>query len=79
MEIELKLFASLRAYLPGKDGAAALQFKVPDDATVASVLDMLKVPKDAAKLIFVNNLKVDRHQRLRDGDRLGVFPPVAGG
>lgn len=79
MEIEIKLFASLRKYFPEGETATAAYLKVPDNATVAQVLDTLKIPLTAAKLIFINNVKAQLDQRLRDGDRLGVFPPVAGG
>ncbi len=79
MQIEIQLFASLRCYLPDGDGAAVVQMEVPGDATVGWVLDSLRVPREAAKLIFVNHLRAQLGQTLRTGDRMGVFPPVAGG
>ena len=79
MEIEIQLFASLRKYLPEGDPAAAVQLNVSEDATVAQVLDTLHVPVEAARLIFVNSLRASLDQLLRAGDRIGVFPPVAGG
>lgn len=79
MEIEIKLFASLRKYLAEGDPATAVQLKVPDNATVAHVLDILEVPQKAVRLIFVNSVRAHLDQLLHAGDRLGVFPPVAGG
>lgn len=79
MEIEIRLFASLRKYLPEGDRSAGIHLKVPDDATVAHVLDVLEVPREAARLVFVNSVRAQLSQLLRAGDRLGVFPPVAGG
>lgn len=79
MEIEIQLFASLRKHLPDTDGIAAVQMEVPDHSTVGQVLDQLNVPREAAKLIFVNNLRAQLEKPLATGDRVGVFPPVAGG
>lgn len=79
MDIEIKFFATLRQYLPEGNQAVAMQLNVSDDATVAQVLDTLKIPKDEVKLIFVNSVKALLDQRLKAGDRVGVFPPVAGG
>ena len=79
MQIEIKLFASLRKYLPKGDGASAIRLKVPDDATVSQVLSILNVPPEAARLIFINSERASLNQLLTAGDRLGVFPPVAGG
>lgn len=79
MKIEIKLFASLRKHLSEGDPAAAVQLDVSADTTVAQVLARLKVPADSVRLIFVNNVRAELDQLLQAGDRVGVFPPVAGG
>lgn len=79
MEIEIKLFASLRKYLPDGDPAVAVQLNVSENATVAQVLEHLQLPARDVKLIFVNSVKASMDQLLQAGDRIGVFPPVAGG
>jgi molybdopterin converting factor small subunit len=47
--------------------------------TVRDLLERLKVPFDSVKIIFVNGVRSDLSTTLADGDRVGVFPPVAGG
>ncbi len=37
------------------------------------------VPLDEIKLIFINSVKADVEDILKDGDKMGAFPPVAGG
>jgi molybdopterin converting factor small subunit len=37
------------------------------------------VPLETVKLIFLNGIHAKDNEVLKDGDRLGVFPPVAGG
>ncbi len=80
MKIELKLYASLGKYMP----QALLEKKqdyleVEEDTTIKALLEKLKVPLETVKLIFVNGVHAKDNEVLKDGDRLGVFPPVAGG
>lgn len=80
MKIQVKLYASLAKYMP----QAALQKKqdyieVGEGTTIKSLLENLKVPLETVKLIFVNGVHTKDDEVLKEGDRLGVFPPVAGG
>ena len=78
MKIELALFASLAAFLPGGGGRGALQLELDDGTTVADVIDQLGLP-DAPRIVFVNNRAAEESATLSDGDRLAIFPPIAGG
>lgn len=73
--ITLKLFATLRAYVPEN----AERFPITPGTTVADVVKALEIPEKDAKLIFVNSIRKERDTLLADGDRLGIFPPVGGG
>ena len=80
MKIELKLYASLGKYMPQvqlekKPGYLEIQ----EGTTVKALLEELKVPLETVKLIFVNGVHAKDDDVLKEGDRLGVFPPVAGG
>jgi sulfur carrier protein ThiS len=80
MKIEVKLYASLGKYMP----QAILEKKqdyleVAEGTTIKALLENLKVPLETVKLVFLNGTHAKGHEVLRDGDRLGVFPPVAGG
>ena len=73
--IRLKLFATLQAYSPGNAAA----FPIAPPATVAQVVARLGIPEDMVKLIFVNSRRVALDTVLKDGDQVGIFPPVGGG
>jgi sulfur-carrier protein len=80
MKIELKLYASLSKYMP----LALLEKKqgyleIGQGTTIKALLQSLNVPLETVKLIFVNGVHAKDDDVLKDGDRLGVFPPVAGG
>jgi sulfur carrier protein ThiS len=52
---------------------------VAEGATVEDVLRQLNIPAGLVKLIFVDGIHASRESNLKDGSRLGVFPPVGGG
>jgi molybdopterin converting factor small subunit len=79
MKIELRLFASLARYLPDKSDGRSLNVEIHKGTTVKDVLERMGVPLGEVKLIFLNGIRSEMESPLNDGDRLGVFPPVAGG
>ena len=80
MRIEVRLYASLARYMPaqGTKGFPEMM-EVAEGLTIQELLQQLKVPVDSVKVIFLNGLHASGDQVLRQGDRVGVFPPVAGG
>ena len=74
--IEIKLYASLKKYLP--DDADRV-YPVKAGTPVSVVLEQLNIPKDEARLIFINGVRKDIDAPLSGGDRVGVFPPIGGG
>ena len=74
--VHLELFAGLGRYLPGP---GPVRLEVDEGVTVRELLDALGVPADEARLIFVNHRAADPAQVLREGDRIGAFPLIAGG
>ena len=80
MKIQVNLFASLSSYLPEqkREGFSNLM-EVEQGTTIKSLLNRLKIPAKQPKIIFLNGVHADETTVLKDGDRLGVFPPLAGG
>ncbi len=79
VEIEVKLFATLRDYLPKGSGRFSCTLKIDGDGRVKDVLDMLKIPEEIPKIILVNGIHGKADQLLKEGDVVSIFPPVAGG
>jgi molybdopterin synthase sulfur carrier subunit len=73
--IEIRLFATLRRLLP----ASADNYPIDPGMSLSDLLDKLKIPRNEAKLIFINGRRADQSSILNDGDRVGIFPPVGGG
>jgi molybdopterin synthase sulfur carrier subunit len=80
MKVEIKLCASLAKYAPDKPGSqGTVSINVPEGKTIGEMLEGLKVPLEFVKIVFLNGVHSDMNQPLKEGDRVGVFPPVAGG
>jgi molybdopterin converting factor small subunit len=75
MRLEVKLYATLAAHLPDE----ADSYPGKEGMTVLDLMNRLGIDPAKVKLIFVNGLKKDPDEKLTDGDRVGLFPPVGGG
>ena len=79
MNVDIALFAYLSDHQPdGLGGRHARTFDLPQGTTVADMIARLGLP-DQPRIVFVNNRHAPEEAELRDGDRLAIFPPVAGG
>jgi molybdopterin converting factor small subunit len=79
LRVELRLYASLRKYLPGETSDGTCQVEVEEGATVKTLLAKIQIPADAPKIVFLNGVHARGDEALKEGDRVGAFPPVAGG
>lgn len=84
MKLTLKLFASLTDYLPPEAKYTnRVDIEVSEDATVGQVIADYKLPEKLVHLVLVNGAYIAPAQRadyrLKDGDALAIWPPIAGG
>ncbi len=79
MKIEVNLYATLSRYIPNGSKGPTHIVDVKEGTTVSELLQQLGVPANSAKLIFLDGIHSNLDAKLKDGDRLGVFPPVGGG
>lgn len=75
VNIQLKLFADLTRLSPEH----ADRLPIQSGTSVKELLEQLKIPLVKAHLIFIDGVKKSLDTRLNGGERVGVFPPVAGG
>jgi molybdopterin converting factor small subunit len=79
MRIELRLYASLGRYLPENGEGNSCYLEVTPGTTIEELLLRQDIPPEAPKIIFLNGVHARGDEILKEGDRVGAFPPVAGG
>ncbi len=79
MQIEVKLFATLRDFLPEGSDRFSCRMEIDGQTRVQDILSRLKISEEMPKIILVNGIHGKKDQLLKEGDVLSVFPPVAGG
>jgi molybdopterin converting factor small subunit len=80
MNIEVRLFAQLRKYLPPGSSQGSTRIDMPDGATIADALAEIGIPASSVNMALVDGFhEADFRQRLKDRCTLSVFPPIAGG
>ncbi len=83
MKITLKLYASLKQFLPEGARGNEAEVDLAEGASVRSMLDDIGMPAGVYKLVLVNGVFIvpeERETRLFiEGDVLAIWPPVAGG
>lgn len=78
MKVQYTLYASLSEFSPDRT-RRTLVTEVPEGTSVGELVGRLRVPSDQIKIIFVNGVHAKLDTVLKEGDRVGLFPLVAGG
>jgi molybdopterin converting factor small subunit len=79
MKVRVRLFATLRKYLPAGHPGDTLAVDLADGATVGDAIDALGIPPAHAKMIVSQNEQLDVTATLHDGQEVSLYPPLAGG
>ena len=80
IKVKVRLFAYLRRYHPESGSGKPLSLNVEEGTTVQQLLqEKLSVPPEVVKAVFINGIVKESDYVLDDGDRIGIFPPIAGG
>lgn len=83
MKITLKLYATLRDYLPADSGGSRMIVELAEGATIPEALAVPAVPVRLAHIVMVNGRHVLRPdlgtRQLKEGDEVAVFPAIGGG
>jgi molybdopterin synthase sulfur carrier subunit len=79
VKVYVKLYALLRKHHPGPNRSVPLEVELPEGAQVADLVPALKLPGEIVRSVFVNNEAAQLQTALKDGDQVGLFPPVVGG
>lgn len=80
MDINVKLFASLREKVSPKPGIGEpIVVNLNNQGTIADLITKLGFPDDEVSIIFINGVHQERNYQLTDGTTVSMFPPSGGG
>ena len=74
MELDIKLFASLRKFNPLLE-----KINFDEGTTVLELLERAGIPPSEVAIVLVDGRHAKLDQLLHDGETVAVFPPIAGG
>ncbi len=79
MKVEVRVFATLRRYLPELGIGEPKIVDVPEGTTAGELCRLLGIPLEEVKVIMRNSRQVEPDEVLADGDRVAFIPHVGGG
>jgi molybdopterin synthase sulfur carrier subunit len=78
MRIEVRLYATLRRYVPSAvEGIIAVD--VPEGSTAGDVIAKVNIDAEEVRILMINGRSSPLDKTLAEGDRMGLFPAVGGG
>jgi len=79
MKVEIKLYANLAKLLPPRSQKKQSIITIKKGSTIADLLEKLKIPSEMSNVIMLNGNQCDKQTELKEGDKISIFPPIAGG
>jgi molybdopterin converting factor small subunit len=81
ISVSVKIHHGFKQFLPaGMTTGDPFDISLEDNTAVGDLLrDKIKLPLDMPKLILINGLHSKEQQTLKEGDKVSLFMPMAGG
>lgn len=79
MNIEVRVFAGLQRYIAGAESGVPVPVDMPEGATGLDLINKLGIPEAEAFVFMINGCRAELDDVVKEGDRVGIFPPVGGG
>jgi len=79
MQVEVRVFATLRRFMPELAIGEPRIVQVEPGTTLGELRELLELPEKEVKIIMRNYLLAEPDEVIRDNDRVTFIPAVAGG
>ena len=81
ISVTIKIHHGFKQFLPaGLKTGEPFEVSVADSTAVGDLVrNKIQLPTDMPKMILINGLHSKDEQTLKDGDRVSLFMPMAGG
>jgi molybdopterin converting factor small subunit len=77
IRVNVRLYGELRERLDAASSGEPVS--LPEGSTLETLNESLGIPTEDVVVTLVNGVAVSQGTVLREGDRVDVFPPLAGG
>lgn len=79
--VEIVLYITLGKYNPHTEKTSAFKMHLPCESTVEYLLKELKIPSQLTERlqVIINNRCMERNYCPKDGEKIIIIPPIAGG
>jgi len=79
LKIEVRVFATLRRYVPELGVGEPKKMELPEGTTFDELRKQLGLPAEEIKIIMRNGIQAEMGDVIADGDRIAYVPAVGGG
>ncbi len=79
MNVKVKLFATLQRYQPDIAAGESFEVTLPESSSIGDLIEKVGIREREVKITYVNGRARSEMYRLKEGDEVGIFPPVGGG
>jgi len=77
MKVNVNLYVNLKKY--ALEGNSSFDVQLESSATVKTVLEVLKIPRDEKVIVLVNGRNADESYSLKETDTITLYSPLSGG
>ena len=77
MKVNVNLYVNLKKYAP--EGNSSFDLQLESGATVKTVLEVLKIPRDEKVILLVNGRNAGESSPLKEKDTITLYSPLSGG
>jgi molybdopterin synthase sulfur carrier subunit len=79
VRVSVKLFANLTRFSSDVQPGVPFEIELSEAASIKDLVDLMGIPTEETKISFVNGRIREMDWILKQGDEVGIFPPIGGG
>jgi len=79
LKVNVKLYGTLSRSFDEYDHLSGLEVDIRDAASIHDLLVYLNLSSERLGMIYMDGRRLNKKSRLKDGARIKIFQPIAGG
>jgi sulfur carrier protein ThiS len=79
LTVTVKLYGTLSRSFDAYDHSSGLEVSLREEASIHDLLVYLNLSSERLGMIYMDGRRLNKKSRLKDGARIKIFQPIAGG